>query len=419
MSKISETDAETLKGLADELLRHAGCFSITGTLGNVSDTLDKINNLLHLGVSEQDRQTAFRILRDGVREAALSDMETLMSRNPDEFSDQILGLHNQLCELRGKRRYPECSDEDFPLPKDLRPRFRGLSECKTPGSVDRYVSKLSDFLESHPEFREAGYIHLIDIVKSELLAGYLAIFAHLPAKDEAQNYIVSLMTAVEEMYHSDFSLELLSFGAQGFELVSPQSLIEEHNPDTLRAKLKIMCDTLSDMPLERADALIGQLKDSLSKSILEPIKEAFDSTSALPEPIQFCLDRLEDAETGLFVGENDGEPPEDTGALRGLLAAQATLHMLYLHENIEQLKNDWQELLNFAAACPNCVAMLEDRTCEVLTLRVLTWLVLNDRKDIYKIPVPLIRLYLAVNIAATRMASQDEIKDWILQADNA
>ena len=51
--------------------------------------------------------------------------------------------------------------------------------------------------------------------------------------------------------------------------------MEEHNPDTLRTKLKIMCGTLPDMPLERADSLMGQLKDSLSKSILESIKEAF------------------------------------------------------------------------------------------------------------------------------------------------
>lgn len=407
---IPNNSAEDLNTLAEKLIQPADFFSVSGTL-------DHINSVLSYGVSDSDRQTAIRILRSGAREAALSDIETLMGLYPKEFPDYVLALDNQLPILLGKRHYPECGEEDFNLPKDLWPLFNSISECKTPDSVNAFVSKLSNFLEQHSEFREAGFIRLISAVKDELLAAYLDIFEKLPEHTDAKVYIVGLLTSVEEMYHYNYPLEWLYYGRRGFETVTPTNLIMENEPNELHSKLKITCDAIADMLPEGVDELADHLKDSLSHAILHSMIQDFGGEAALPDSIRFCLARLSEIEEGVLATARHEEAPEDVDSLRSLLAAQNMLHALSTHEDTETLACDWEEFLNCVADCWYCSDLLENRACEVLTVRILTYLMMNGQACNFKISASLIRLFVALSFSVTRTTYQQEVTDWIRNGD--
>ena len=130
---------------------------------------------------------------------------------------------------------------------------------------------------------------------------------------------------------------------------------------------------------------------------------------------RFCLDCLDEIHNaGIAEPAAPDNIPRGLDELANLLAAQSAPNILCTHQDTDALKNDWQEFLNCAAACPSGSDMLERHTREALTARVFSGM--TELLDFY-LPMTimcLMRFYMALTFSPTRIPFDADLFRWVI-----
>jgi hypothetical protein len=118
--------------------------------------------------------------------------------------------------------------------------------------------------------------------------------------------------------------------------------------------------------------------------------------------------------TGIAGAVADGSP-QMRDELASLLAAQSMLRSLCdTHRGTEALKNDWQEFVKYAAACPACSDMLTAQAQEALSIRVFSAMLEFPNIYLRKTILCLVRLYMVLIFSPTRIPFDANLFRWVI-----
>jgi len=317
-------------------------------------------------------------------------------------------LHNAVPLLMGQCTLSALFDEDADLPKEVLHQMDALSHCRTPEAVSAFLKEAMVLLDKHPEYREAGYSRLLRGVECEIIAAYVSAPNHSWHGD----YLLSLLWAMEESVHFCYTLNLLHYEYSVFEMVTPDSLINETDVNRLHRKLEVFHEATETVNPIFQEGYLRQLTQGIPQAVIETLVAVLDKDE-LPEYLITLMGFLEDVECGEVLAASDEDVLGEESPLEHLLDAQAMLHALCVHRNAEYLENDWAEFLAGAGGCPCCAELLSEQAYAVLSTRILTELMAKANGALPEAALCLIRLFLASTVSPITSTHEEEVFSWI------
>jgi hypothetical protein len=163
--------------------------------------MGQLKEALREEVSDRDRTDIHRELLHTLRAEVFSLAQEHYDAHPALYPEFVLSLLNAVPLLMGRCILPMLFYEDTDLPKEVRHQMDALSHCRTPESVTDFLKEMTELLDEHPEYRQAGYSRLLRGVECEMIAAYAAV----PDHSWRGNYLLNLLGAVtgESESHAD------------------------------------------------------------------------------------------------------------------------------------------------------------------------------------------------------------------------
>lgn len=400
-----ESSPVVLKIAAQKLLE-------AGSEIEAEDALGLIRSAMEAGPTDKDVQSAIRLLKEALRDAAVALAQEAYNNNPALFPKRTQTLFQELSSLLdkclGHGNWMEDSDSG------VRYSLNGLSQCETPASVRDFVSRIYSATEKNLQTRRESLLSLLNALKDEIISDYLKVLDSLTDHTQHQRYILSLLSTLEIVIHYIYPLNLLYYGKETFEVITATTLLTETDILQLRKKLRVMCNSMSVMKPQVLEWYTDEIRWDIPEAAIRFLKIS-GVESKLPDDVRFCMTCLEavyDAEVTRAAALPDF-PPEPQ-ALTNLLDAQSMLRAMCVHHDIESLKHDWQEFLDCVGSCPGCSGMLERQARETLSTHILSAMLKLSDTPLAETMLCLVRLYLVLTFSATRITYDEELFNWII-----
>ena len=334
---------------------------------------------------------------------------------PDACPGYVSALINVVPVLQRRCAELEALPDLNVSPREFLHLLDELSTCRTHEEVSAFLNKMTENLEAHPEYQKDGYNRLLSAVRCEIIAVYL----EKPEEHGWQErYLLSLLGAMEESVHHCYSLNFLYYENGVFQMVSPENLTEESDIDRLARKLELLQEAMGSVHPYFLEGYLSRLADAISKAVVETL-EGTDNEDGLPGHLITLMDYLEELDWGAVVSAAASESPAEDSALKNLLNAQAMIHNLCIHKDLEYLENDWAEFLSSAAGCPACAELLNEQAHAAISIRVMTELMMRYSGTLPETTLCLMRLFLALYTSPVTNTLDDDVLKWVIRGEAA
>lgn len=140
----------------------------------------------------------------------------------------------------------------------------------------------------------------------------------------------------------------------------------------MHGKLSALRSALWTTSNDVYEAFTRELTDMITPAHINALITAIGGKGCLPAETRFRVNCLDEIQGAILTAPIERSAPSGMTPRAGREAAHEMLDALCVHKNTTYLENDYEELLNCAAACPRRVEELQQRAYLVLSEHVIS-----------------------------------------------
>lgn len=368
--------------------------------------------LLKGNVSDNDRAEALQVLVRKIRMKVITYAQKHYAEHSPLYNGRHTALFEELASLQRKCQNSEPQSGDINALKKMPFNLSIISSCMTADSLNAFFKDAYCFVTENPSTEDTILRHLRGMVEMEAIAAYAEALQHMTSIPWFETYALDLLMIADLLAYHGYPLNLLMYGRHGFSFPAPEMFADATDCRNVQKMLKTVRSAVKHFSPELLAGYMMRLRENICNSIIETLITLVGGESKVPSHILFLISCLQEIEDGDHIIAQAMPVPADLTPLAAQLTAERLIHFLCIHEDDDDLKNDWCELIACAAASP-CIESLMNHAYATISINVFSVLMDNLTTPLPEIKNLLIRLYLALTASGGTFSDDAEFR-WIM-----
>ena len=300
------------------------------------------------------------ILRDKLRDWLAGQAVSHYKANPKLYPNEVTILVDEMKRLQGKSAgYTARADDAKKLRRIF--DFNTISEAVDEENLKAYYDSADKALAENPRLSKAGYRKLYEMTMLEIIAAFTEALSISPTLPQPQAFNTYLLMTMEDLALAGYDLGFLHFNGVMYEILSPENLCIETDVEIMSRKLAAVRNALWTTSNEVYEAFMREVTDMITPAHISALITAIGGKGCLPAETRFRVDHLDEIQGAILTAPIERSAPPGMTPRAGRESALEMLNALCVHDDVIFLQNDYEELLNCAAACPRYVDELQQQ----------------------------------------------------------